>query len=667
MKNIHERLRQLREEINRHDYLYYVLASPEITDRDYDSLYSELREIELADPALITPDSPTQRVGGQPLEAFEEIEHTLPMMSLENTYSKDEVLSFDTRTRKLLHGEELTYIVEPKIDGVAVSLRYEHGKLLTGATRGNGRVGDNVTANIRTIRTIPLQITGPDSECPVFEVRGEIFMPKSSFVQLNRKREAAGLAAFANPRNAAAGSLKLLDPAMVAARPLDAIMYGTGMVAGRSFPTHCSFLESLKADGIKTVPIYWKCENIQAVLTRLDQLQARRHDFEFEIDGAVIKVNENNLNRKLGATARNPRSAIAYKYDPEQARTTVTGIRVQVGRTGVLTPVADLDPVKISGSVVSRATLHNEDEIARKDIRVGDSVVVEKAGEIIPSVVKVLFEERTGSESVFRMPPRCPTCAGPVTRREGEVAVRCENLQCPAQLKRRVNHFASSEAMDIEGLGTSLVEQLVDTQLISDPADIYTLQLESLLKLERMGHRSAEKLLGNIVLSKQREYHRVIFALGIPHVGSQNARLLAESFPSMDELMNATPQRLEQVPTIGPTVAESIKRFFAHPDNIPVIDKLRMAGIQMQSADTPAASLKLEGLRFVLTGTLPTLGRKKASERIRREGGSVSSSVSEKTDYLLAGDKPGSKMAKAQKLGVRILDEAEFIRLLDPK
>ncbi len=665
MKNIHERLRQLREEISRHDYLYYVLASPEIADRDYDSLYSELQKIEQANPALITPDSPTQRVGGQPLEAFEEVEHKLPMMSLDNTYAKDEVLSFDKRTRKLLNGEKPTYIVEPKIDGVAVSIRYEHGKLLTGATRGNGRVGDNVTANIRTIRSIPLQIAGPDSECPVFEVRGEIFMPKSSFAQLNRKREAAGLAAFANPRNAAAGSLKLLDPAMVAARPLDAIMYGTGMVEGRSFPTHCSFLESLKADGIKTVPIYWKCKNIQAVFTRLDELQAQRHDFEFEIDGAVIKVNETNLNLKLGATARNPRSAIAYKYDPEQARTTVTGIRVQVGRTGVLTPVADLDPVKISGSVVSRATLHNEDEIARKDIRVGDSVVVEKAGEIIPSVVKVLLEERTGSESVFRMPPRCPSCAGPVTRREGEVAVRCENLQCPAQLKRRVNYFASSEAMDIEGLGTSLVEQLVETQLISDPADIYALRLESLLKLERMGHKSAEKLLGNIVLSKKREYHRVIFALGIPHVGSQNARLLAESFPSMDELMNATPDQLEQVPTIGPTVAKSINRFFAHPDNIPVIDKLRMAGINMKSTDTPAASLKLEGLRFVLTGTLPAMGRKQAEERIRREGGSVSSSVSEKTDYLLAGDKPGSKMAKAEKLGVRILDEAEFIRLLE--
>ncbi len=665
MKGVYNRILQLREEINRHDYLYYVLASPEITDREYDSLYTELRELEQANPDLITPDSPTQRVGGEPLEEFENVEHALPMMSLDNTYSKDEVHSFDKRTRKLLKEEHFTYVVEPKIDGVAVSLRYEHGKLVTGATRGNGKIGDNITANIRTIRSIPLRLKGPDSDRSVFEVRGEVFMPKTGFTELNRKREDAGLAPFANPRNAAAGSLKLLDPSTVAARPLDAIMYGTGMVAGQAFPTHCRFLENLKASGIKTVPVYWKCDNIHTVLARLDELQGQRHDFDFEIDGAVIKVNETRLNRKLGATAKNPRSAIAYKYNPEQARTTVTGIRVQVGRTGVLTPVADLEPVTVSGSVVARATLHNEDEITRKDIRIGDSVMVEKAGEIIPAIAKVLREERTGSESVFRMPSNCPACAGPVTRREGEVALRCENLRCPAQLKRRVNHFASREAMDIEGLGASLVEQLVDRRLITDPSDIYSLQMEGLLQLERMGSRSAEKLLGNITESKTREYHRVIFALGIPHVGTRNAQLLAEVFPSIDELISASPDRLEQAPSIGPTVAGSISKFFAHRDNITVIDRLRLAGIRMKRADTPAGSRNLEGIRFVLTGTLPSLSRKEATDRIRDAGGTVSSSVSEKTDYLLAGDKAGSKMQKAQKLGTRILDEAGFIRLLE--
>ncbi len=664
MNGVYKTILRLREEISRHDYLYYVLASPEITDREYDSLYKELQELEQSNPTLIASDSPTQRVGGEPLEVFENVEHTLPMMSLDNTYSKDEVLSFDKRTRKLLQKEQLTYVVEPKIDGVAVSLRYENGKLVTAATRGNGRVGDNITANIRTIRSIPLQLRGAHSRFPIFEVRGEVFMTKPGFTELNRKREDAGLAPFANPRNAAAGSLKLLDPAMVAARPLDAIIYGAGLIAGQTVPTHSGFLKSLKTAGIKTVPVYWECEDIHTAVKRLEELHALRHDFDFEIDGAVIKVNEASLSRKLGATAKNPRSAIAYKYNPEQARTTVTGIRVQVGRTGVLTPVADLEPVAVSGSVVARATLHNEDEIARKDIRVGDSVLIEKAGEIIPAIVKALREERTGSESVFRMPFRCPVCSGPVRRREGEVALRCENLQCPAQLKRRVNHFASREAMDIEGLGASLVQQLVANRLITDPADIYTLRIQSLLQLERMGSRSAEKLVENIEESKNREYHRVIFALGIPHVGSQNAQLLAAEFPSIDELMSASPDRLEQVPTIGPTVAGSINNFFAHEYNIPVIDKLRSAGVQMKQTRKPSEAHRLEGVRVALTGTLPGLSRKEATERIRNAGGTVSSSVSEKTDYLLAGNKPGSKMEKAKRLGTRILDEAEFIRLL---
>ncbi len=657
-----QRIGELRAEIERHNRLYYLDARPEITDRDYDRLLQELESLETQFPEFSSPSSPTQRVGGAPLDRFESVRHAVPMMSLANTYSKEELAEFDLRVRKLIPEDSFSYVLEPKIDGVAISLRYENGELVQALTRGDGTTGDDVTANIRTIKSIPLRLAELMPPA-VLEVRGEIYMDTAGFAKLNQQRQEAGLEPFANPRNACAGSLKLLDPREVAKRPLDAIFYGTGQLDGIDFSTHRQVLATLKGYGLRTPPRQWPCADIAEVLGRLDELEAQRHDFPFGIDGGVVKIDERNLYEELGYTAKSPRWAVAYKYEPEQAETTLRAISVQVGRTGVLTPVAELEPVQLAGTVVKRATLHNEDEIRRKDIRIGDRVVIEKAGEIIPAVVRVVTEKRTGAERTFEMPAACPVCGGEVEKRAGEVALRCTNLQCPAQVKNWLTHFASRGAMDINGLGESLVEQLVDSGLVKNPAELYRLEKAEVIGLERMGVKSAENLVKGIADSKQRPLERLLFGLGIRHVGKGAAILLADEFGSIDALMQADAERLETIHDIGPAVAQSVVGYFQSPQTLAVIDQLRAAGVNLRKENSKTSSA-LDGLTFVLTGSLGTMSREEAADNIRARGGKVASSVSKNTSYLVAGEAAGSKLAKAEELGVTVLSEEQFAALL---
>jgi len=657
-----QRIDELRMEIERHNRLYYLDAAPEIADREYDRLLQSLEELEREFPEFGSSSSPTRRVGGAPLESFESVAHAMPMMSLANTYSKEELVEFDRRIRKLVPEETFDYILEPKIDGVAISLRYENGELVRALTRGDGTIGDNVTSNVRTIQSIPLRLA--DMMPPaVLEVRGEIYMDTAGFAALNEQRQEAGLEPFANPRNACAGSLKLLDPREVAKRPLDAIFYATGRLDGVVFDTHEKMLLSLKNYGLRITPNYWLEDNIEAILQRLDELEAMRHEFPFEMDGGVIKVNERQLYGELGQTAKSPRWAVAYKYEPEQAETTLHAISIQVGRTGVLTPVAELEPVQLAGTTVKRATLHNEDEIRRKDIRIGDRVVVEKAGEIIPAIVRVVAEKRTGAETVFSMPAACPVCGGEVEKLEGEVALRCINLQCPAQVKSWIAHYASRGAMDISGLGESLVEQLVDSGLVKNPAELYSLKKVEVLGLERMGEKSAENLINGIEASKARPFEKVLFGLGIRHVGKGAATILANEFKNIDALMAADIQTLETIRDIGPIVGKSVVEYFQGLETRAVIDQLRAVGVNFEQADF-GGSNELEGLTFVLTGSLETMTREEGGDKIRARGGKVSSSVSKNTSYLVAGTSAGSKLAKAEKLGVTILNEEQFVALL---
>lgn len=660
------RAAELRSEIERHNRLYYAEARPEISDYEFDMLLKELEALENKFPDLAAPDSPTQRVGGTPLSEFESITYAKPMMSLSNVYSKEELRAFDERVRKILGKTAFTYVLEPKIDGVAVSLRYEDGILTVGGTRGDGRTGDNITANLKTIHSIPLKLH-PGSPVPeLLEVRGEVYMDRSGFQKLNREREEAGLEPFANPRNAAAGSLKQLDARIAAQRPLNAVLYAVGEVRGLDTSSQAELLSRLKELGFPTAPRIWVCPDIEAVLSGLDELEGLRHDFPFEMDGGVIKVNEYSLYEELGFTAKSPRWAIAYKYEPEQAETVLRAITVQVGRTGVLTPVAELDPVLIAGSTVSRATLHNEEEIARKDIRIGDRVIVQKAGEVIPAVVRVNTEARTGRESVFKMPANCPVCGSETVKREGEVAWRCVNMQCPAQLKNWIRHFGSRDAMDIEGLGTSLIEQLVDRGLVKTPADLYSLKQEDLSGLERMGPKSAANLIQAIQESRGRELWRLIHALGIPHVGAGSARTLAAELRTLDRLMTAAAEDLEAIHDVGGVVAQSITSFFGRRDTQDLIARLKDAGINMESGEAEqTAGTALSGKTFVLTGTLKNQTRPEAAELIRRAGGTVSGSVSKKTDYVVAGENPGSKYDAAIKHKVKILDEEAFAALLN--
>ncbi|MDE0838149.1 MAG: NAD-dependent DNA ligase LigA [Kiritimatiellae bacterium] len=652
----------LRRDIERHTYLYYTKAAPEITDREFDAMLASLEVLEKEHPELSDINSPTQRVGGAPLDAFSQVSHAQPMLSLANTYDRDELAEFDNRVKKLLGGAPYAYVLEPKVDGVAISLTYENGKLTTAVTRGDGRTGDDVTANIRTIRSIPLLLHS-DAPPKHIEIRGEVYMSVSGFNTLNETREQAGLAPFANPRNAAAGSLKLLDASTVAQRPLDAVFYAVGACEGITFETHVALTEQLHAFHMKTFTRQWPCAGMDGLNHALDDLLEHQAEFDYQIDGAVIKVNQVAHYAELGATAKSPRWAISYKYEPEQATTRLKAITIQVGRTGVLTPVAELEPVQVAGTTVSRATLHNEDEIRRKDIRVGDSVIIEKAGEIIPAIVRVLVEQRSGDEQPFHMPNSCPTCGMPAEKREGEVAYRCVNLQCPAQLKNWVRHFAARAAMDIEGLGDVLVDQLVDQNCIRDPSDIYSLQQETLAGLERMGEKSAIRVLDGVATSKCRDMWRLIAGLGIPHVGTKAAQTLESHFASLAELALADVETLEGIDEIGPIMAASIYNFLRDPRIAEMIERLRSQGVNTERLPDAVVAKQdglLSGQTLVITGTLETMTRDEAQELVRQHGGKTASSVSAKTSFLVAGAKAGSKLAQAEKLNVSILSEAEF-------
>tara|TARA_E500000178_G_scaffold355655_1_gene429090 strand:+ start:1015 stop:3048 length:2034 start_codon:yes stop_codon:yes gene_type:complete len=662
--NKKERINTLRRSLERHNHLYYIEAQPEISDREYDALLTELQSLEDAHPQWADPTSPTQRVGGQPLSHFNTIAHALPMRSLANTYSKEELLEFDQRTRKLLPQTPIEYIVEPKIDGVAISLRYENGLLIHALTRGDGTAGDDVTANVRTIRSIPLRLQ-TDTPPAILEVRGEIYLDRNGFQTLNQQRQEDGLEPFANPRNACAGSLKLLNPTEVAQRPLDALFYGSGQCEGIQFDTHENLLDQLKTLGLRTTPQRWKESDPQRLLSTLDQLESLRPEFPFEMDGAVIKVNQRDLYERLGATAKSPRWAVAYKYEPEQAETTLLDITVQVGRTGVLTPVAELQPVQLAGTTVKRATLHNQDEIQRKDIRIHDRVIIEKAGEIIPIVLATVPAKRPANTQPFQMPTHCPECQSPVERLEGEVALRCTDLQCPAQVRSWIEHYAARGAMDITGLGESMVEQLVARQLIHNPADLYQLTANDFADLERTGERSIANLLNGIEESKNRPFSKLLFGLGIRHVGKTAAETLANAFPDIDALMQASAEELEDLHDIGPIVACSLITYFENPAARDVMEALRTAGVTLHREAANTTGTALSGNTFVLTGTLETMTRDQAGDRIKALGGKVSSSISKKTSYLVAGAAAGSKLTKAEKLGVPIVTETELLALLD--
>ena len=652
------RVLELTHELERHNRLYYEKAAPGITDQEFDALLRELREIEGKHPELVSPDSPTQKVGGTVLAAFEQVRHLVPMQSLDNTYSEEELGDFVRRLQKLLPEEVIPLTVEPKVDGVAISLLYENGKLVRAATRGDGTAGDDVTENIKTIRSIPLQLSGAPAR---MEIRGEVYLPKKLFVTINEERDEQGLPAFANPRNTAAGSLKQLDSRLVAKRGLEALFYGFGAFAGTLPRTQSEFVALLREFGLPGPDKLWQAQTADEALAAIRELGKIRHDFPYETDGAVLKVDVLAQREQLGSTSKAPRWAIAYKYEPERARTRLRDITIQVGRTGVLTPVAELEPVFVSGSRVSRATLHNEEEVHRKDIRIGDHVLIEKAGEVIPAVVGVLTEERTGDEIIFAMPDRCPSCGGPVSREEGQVAVRCTNPSCEAQLRRRLEHFASRGAMDIDGLGESMVGQLVDAGLVSEIAGIYGLEKEALLALERMGEKSATNLLAGIAASRERPLWRLLFGLGILHVGTTAARKLAEKFRTMDALKNASEEKLQTTEDIGEVMARSLRQWFENPKVDELLGKLRAAGLNFGERDEHAASGEgpLKGTTWVLTGAL-SVPRDEIAEEIRQAGGTVSGSVSKKTTYLLAGEDAGSKLDKARKLGVQILSEAEF-------
>ena len=688
----------LVEEIRRHDRAYYVEAKPVISDRDYDRLYHELLDLEKEFPEFATPDSPSHRVGGAPLTEFKSVRHAVPMMSLDNTYSQEEVGDFVKRVQKLLPDEKLEWVVEPKVDGVAVSLCYGNGQFIVGATRGDGTTGDDITANLKTIRSVPLTLVGTRSTASptskirdavesvptVLEVRGEVFLPHAGFEKLNTERKSAGEEIFANPRNAAAGSLKQLDPKIVAKRPLDIILYGIGApstVSAKTGNQHAvpeagapqtqiELLNFLKSLGFKTPERTWFCRTEDELITAIAELDTVRKKFAYETDGAVIKLNSFEQQRRVGATAKAPRWAIAYKYAPEQAETKLKAITIQVGRTGALTPVAELEPVFLAGSTISRATLHNEDYIREKDIRIGDTVVIEKAGEVIPAVVSVVLKKRIGDGKKFHFPKTCPECGANVAKEIGddeeEGAIwRCVNPDCPAQVRGRLEHWCSRGAMDIEGGGEALAALLVKSGLVHDVADLYSLKMEQIAALERMGEKSAKNFIDAVAASKSRDMWRVLFGLGILHVGAGVAKALARHFATLDQVFAASAEQLTETEDIGEVIAQSIVQWYGDPANRKLIERLSLAGLNFKSSlYQPAAKAgPFAGKTFVLTGTLPTLTREVATAKIEALGGKVSGSVSKKTDYVLAGEDAGSKLDKAQKLGVKIINEAEFLKM----
>lgn len=657
---------KLRREIRHNEYLYYVLDAPEITDAEYDRMMVRLRELEARYPDSIPADSPTQRVGGRASSQFTEVRHLEPLLSLGNVFSAEELRAFDERVRSgLPAGSKVEYVMEPKIDGLACSLIYENGKLVRAATRGDGVVGENVTANVRTIRSIPLTLKVPEGEAvpELLDVRGEVYMPRQAFMCLNEQRAERGESEFANPRNAAAGSLRQLDPQVTASRSLSFFAYY--LVGEGAQPKHSESLALLAHYGFKVSENYKVVENIDEAIKYIGDFNELRQGLSYDTDGAVIKVNDVYQQHILGATGKDPRWATAYKYPPEQAETTLEDIDWRVGRTGVLTPTAVLTPVKLSGSVISRATLHNEDFIRAKDIRIGDRVVINKAGEIIPEVLRVVAEKRTGDEKEVEIPSLCPECGWRVERQGEEAAIRCTNPHCPALGREGLIHFVSRDAMNIDGCGPSVINALLDAGLVRDAADLYSLRKEDLLKLERMGEKSADNLLAALAESKKNELDKLLFALGIRHVGAKVARILATEFGSMEKLQQAQPEELAQIRDIGDKIAESAVTWLNVPANIDLVERLAAAGLTMTF--TPPASQEdnpFFGKTLVFTGTMPTLGRAEAKTMAQDVGAKVSGSVSKKTDYVIAGAEAGSKLEKAQQLGVTVIDEAEFLRLL---
>ncbi len=656
---------RLRKELNHHNYRYYVLNSPEISDHEYDRWLKALQELERQFPELVTPDSPTQRVGGAPLESFRSFEHRVPMLSLDNTYATGEVLDFDRRVRKVA-GDKVDYEVTPKVDGVAVTLHYRDGLFSAGATRGDGARGDEITQNLRTVKSIPLRILSDKPDLDNLEVRGEVFLAKRTFEQLNEEREERDEPIFANPRNAAAGTLKLLNPAEVARRGLDIFIHTVPAPPSARYRSHFELLRDLGQAGFKIIPGAELCTSIEEVVKTLEKWSSKRDDLPFEVDGMVIRVDSFEQRVNLGETTKSPRWAIAYKYQARQAITRLKDIELGVGRTGKVTPIAILEPVELSGSTIARATLHNEDEIARKDIRVGDKVIVEKGGEVIPKVVGVLKDQRTGRERKFVMPEKCPVCRSTIFRLKEEVDWRCVNVSCPSQVKKRLLHFASRNAMDIRGLGDVLVDKLVDEKVICDLADLYGLDLETLADLERMGEKSARNVLRGVKESKKRPLDALLFALGIRHIGIHAGRLLAEHFGSVDRIRQATAEELVKISGMGDVLAESVVNFFKDERNLELIGELEKAGLVFEKKRGTGAR-PLLGTTFVLTGDLESMARRDAQNLIVARGGRAATSVSKKTTYLVAGRNPGSKLDKAKKLGVNIIAEDQFLRLVGKK
>jgi DNA ligase (NAD+) len=660
---IKKRVEKLREDIEYHNHLYYVLDQPEISDAQYDRLMKELEKLEEQHPEFRSPNSPTQRVGATPLEAFKIVRHTFPMLSLANAFDESEAKDFDKRVKKFLgYSAEITYVAEPKLDGLAVELVYERGQFVVGSTRGDGVNGENITQNLRTIKTIPLQLIRKEIPAPErFEVRGEVIIQLKKFKELNRKREEMEEPLFANPRNAAAGSVRQLDSKITAARPLEIYCYGVGEVRGRTFKTHSEILQTFPKWGLRTNPNIQRCQNIDEVLEYYHKMNEKRETLPYEIDGIVIKVDRLDLQTRLGEISRSPRWALAFKFQPKQETTKILDIIVQVGRTGALTPVAVMEPVRVGGVEVSRATLHNQDEIDKKDVRVGDTVVIQRAGDVIPEVVQVITSKRKGTEKKFRIPSKCPVCGAEVIK--DEAIHRCIGLDCPAQLKGRIKHFASKRAMDIEGLGLKLIDQLVDKRLIKDVADIYYINKQELIELERMADKSAQNIIDAIEKSKTKPLSKFLYALGIRHVGETTAEDLARHFPHLDDFFHLSEEDLMEVEGIGPEVAASVIQFFRDKKNKESIELLKKAGVKVIEPKIKEKG-KLAGKTFLFTGTLKTFGRDEVRNLVESTGGMTASSISKKVDYVVVGEDPGSKFDKAKELGIKTLTEEEFKKLI---
>jgi len=664
MANVEKEIEALRSEIEHHNDLYYQKEAPEISDYEFDQLLERLKALEAEHPELVTPDSPTQRIGGK-ADSLRPFRHTVPLMSLDNSYSLDDLKAFTERCEKLAEGRKLDYVAELKIDGLSVALHYENGLLATGATRGDGTVGDDVTQNVKTIKKIPLRLK-VDSP-PHAEVRGEAFISRSQFQKINAELEMRGDKTFANARNSASGTLRMLDSAVVASRRLDMFPYDVFRGNHKMFPTHWENFTWLEKNGFHVNPNRALCANYDELAAFIDQMETKRDGLDYEIDGVVVKVNSTSLQDEFGTTTKAPRWAIAYKYPARQATTKLLDIGIQVGRTGALTPVAHLEPVLLAGTTVARASLHNEDEIKRLDIKIGDTVLIEKSGEIIPQVLQVVPSKRVGSEREFEFPKSCPVCGFDAVRPEGEAVRRCVNPDCPAKIKGRIGYFASRKAMDIEGLGDVLINTLVDSGMVKDVADLYSLKLSDISNLERKAEKSASKLIEQIEASKQHGLQRLLYGIDIRHVGERYAKILANNYRSVDRLADASVEELDAIPEIGLTVAESVYEWFRNLRNVELIDRLKVAGVKLETDSTSTAKLdeRFVGKTFVLTGTLESLTRDQASKLIEERGGRVSSSVSKKTDYLLAGSEAGSKLAKAESLAIDVLDEVTFKSMLE--